>query len=119
MKALRPRTPAERGFLVEVLEALRAVQRREYVEMGMSCEELHVHVTMRHIKTPRPQSRARKRSRVMPRKRKRPAGRLSPKPAQPGTCRECECTDDAACMTEFGPCSWVDTTHTLCSGCAP
>lgn len=29
-----------------------------------------------------------------------------------GTCRICGCTDDRACD---GPCTWTDTTHTLCN----
>jgi nucleoside 2-deoxyribosyltransferase len=31
-------------------------------------------------------------------------------------CRVCGCTDDRACMTEAGPCSWVQAD--LCSACA-
>ena len=31
-------------------------------------------------------------------------------------CRECGCTDEAACMTDLGPCSW--TNPTLCSACS-
>ena len=30
-------------------------------------------------------------------------------------CRVCGCTQDRACVTELGPCFWVDAT--LCSGC--
>ena len=37
-------------------------------------------------------------------------------PAQPGTCRVCQCTDADACP---GGCSWVDADHTLCSECCP
>lgn len=33
------------------------------------------------------------------------------------SCRVCGCTDDRACMTEHGPCSWVEAD--LCSACAP
>ncbi|MGG7535326.1 hypothetical protein [Rhizobium sp. 12,4] len=32
-------------------------------------------------------------------------------------CRQCGCTDDRACMTEHGPCHWVEAD--LCSACAP
>lgn len=31
-------------------------------------------------------------------------------------CRECGCTDDRACVTEAGPCHWVEPD--LCSACA-
>lgn len=33
-----------------------------------------------------------------------------------GYCRHCGCTDDRACMTEEGPCAWVEPG--LCSACA-
>lgn len=36
-----------------------------------------------------------------------------------GVCKECGCVDDKPCKTDHGPCCWVDTTETLCSGCAP
>lgn len=36
------------------------------------------------------------------------------KKAGAGVCRECGCTEDAACE---GGCSWVDTNKTLCSAC--
>lgn len=32
------------------------------------------------------------------------------------TCRVCGCTDDRACVTEAGPCSWVSAD--LCSACS-
>ena len=35
----------------------------------------------------------------------------------PGVCRECGCTEDAACETDDGPCSWANTEMTLCSNC--
>lgn len=35
-----------------------------------------------------------------------------------GTCKVCGCTDDHACMTDYGSCWWVDEGHTLCSACA-
>lgn len=31
-------------------------------------------------------------------------------------CRQCGCTDAQACMTDDGPCHWVEPD--LCSGCA-
>lgn len=31
-------------------------------------------------------------------------------------CTECGCTDDQACVTDEGPCSWVQPG--LCSACA-
>jgi hypothetical protein len=34
------------------------------------------------------------------------------KPAKPGTCRFCGCTDDKACE---GGCAWIDETRTVCS----
>jgi len=35
-----------------------------------------------------------------------------------GTCKKCGCTDtNACCHSEYGPCSWVDDTHELCSHC--
>lgn len=30
-------------------------------------------------------------------------------------CRECGCTWNKACLTEYGPCWWVE--EGLCSGC--
>jgi hypothetical protein len=30
-------------------------------------------------------------------------------------CKVCRCTDDRACLTEAGPCSWVSAR--VCSGC--
>lgn len=36
-------------------------------------------------------------------------------PPPSGVCRECGCTDEAACP---GGCSWADEGHTLCSECA-
>ena len=33
------------------------------------------------------------------------------KPATPGRCRYCRCTDNRAC--EYG-CSWADAEHTVC-----
>src|ERR1035437_7201733 len=35
--------------------------------------------------------------------------------AESGTCVLCGCTDDNACRTEDGGCSWVDAAHTICS----
>lgn len=35
----------------------------------------------------------------------------------PGTCSSCGCTDDRACVTDDGPCFWVDPERTLCSAC--
>ena len=32
-------------------------------------------------------------------------------------CRVCGCTDDRACVTEFGPCHWI--AKDLCSACSP
>ena len=32
------------------------------------------------------------------------------------TCRVCGCTDSHACMTDNGPCDWVEPD--LCSACA-
>jgi hypothetical protein len=34
-----------------------------------------------------------------------------------GICRECGCTEDLACMTDDGPCHWVEPG--LCSACKP
>lgn len=35
-----------------------------------------------------------------------------------GTCKDCGCTDDNACVhMEFGECFWLDETHELCSHC--
>lgn len=34
-----------------------------------------------------------------------------------GICKKCGCTDNNACMTEEGPCSWVNEAHDLCSAC--
>lgn len=34
------------------------------------------------------------------------------------TCRECGCTDNNACVTEDGPCYWInETRRDLCSSC--
>jgi hypothetical protein len=33
----------------------------------------------------------------------------------PRRCRECGCADDNACLTVFGPCTWVS--KDLCSLC--
>lgn len=33
---------------------------------------------------------------------------------QPGTCRICGCTEDHACETDDGTCSWADDSETLC-----
>jgi len=33
-------------------------------------------------------------------------------------CEGCGCTDDRACMTENGPCSWASLDPPLCSACA-
>lgn len=37
-------------------------------------------------------------------------------------CRGCGCTDDRACLTEYGPCAWtlldVTTPTGICSVCA-
>jgi len=35
----------------------------------------------------------------------------------PGYCRVCGCTDDAGCIVDGAPCSWVDKEHTLCTAC--
>lgn len=35
----------------------------------------------------------------------------------PRACRACGCTDAAACITDAGPCWWVE--GDLCSACAP
>ncbi len=43
-----------------------------------------------------------------------PAGATT---AGPRACRLCGCTDDRACMTEAGPCWWVEAD--LCSACTP
>lgn len=32
-------------------------------------------------------------------------------------CRACGCTDNDACLSDAGPCSWVE--YDLCSSCAP
>jgi hypothetical protein len=40
--------------------------------------------------------------------------RVGPKP-KPGTCRECGCTEFAACP---GGCAWADGTMTICTQCA-
>lgn len=45
-----------------------------------------------------------------------PIRRWRAKAPRTGTCRACGCTDDNACE---GGCSWVDSTYTLCSVCAP
>lgn len=34
-----------------------------------------------------------------------------------GVCKQCGCTDNNACITEVGPCSWVNEEHDLCSAC--
>ncbi len=36
--------------------------------------------------------------------------------AEPGTCRQCGCSEEAACE---GGCAWADETETLCTACAP
>lgn len=33
-------------------------------------------------------------------------------------CVACGCTDYRACMTEDGPCYWVELSAPVCSGCA-
>ena len=35
--------------------------------------------------------------------------------ANPRRCRVCGCTDDKACMTDAGPCHWIEPD--LCSAC--
>jgi len=37
--------------------------------------------------------------------------------SEPGVCRICGCTDNAACIVDGVPCSWVNEDHTLCSAC--
>ncbi len=32
-------------------------------------------------------------------------------------CKYCGCTNEQACLTEDGPCLWIDRTHTVCSAC--
>lgn len=44
------------------------------------------------------------------------AGEVRDYGPQPGRCRVCGCTDDAACS---GGCAWADETRTLCTRCAP
>jgi hypothetical protein len=50
-------------------------------------------------------------------------GRSKPPPRGPVAgprgqrCRECGCTDARACMTDAGPCWWIEPD--LCSACAP
>ncbi|MGG4106724.1 hypothetical protein AAXB25_22760 [Paenibacillus lautus] len=34
-----------------------------------------------------------------------------------GICQTCGCTDTNACVTEEGPCFWVNGEHDLCSAC--
>ncbi|WP_218571298.1 hypothetical protein [Paenibacillus oralis] len=34
-----------------------------------------------------------------------------------GICQICGCTDTNACVTEAGPCFWVNEEHDLCSTC--
>lgn len=35
-----------------------------------------------------------------------------------GTCKNCGCTDDNACMhPDHGPCYWIDEEHEMCSHC--
>ncbi len=33
-------------------------------------------------------------------------------------CRVCGCDDAHACMTDDGPCFWIDERDDICSGCA-
>lgn len=35
-----------------------------------------------------------------------------------GECLVCGCTDTKACITDEGPCYWIDDFHTICSNCA-
>lgn len=34
-----------------------------------------------------------------------------------GVCKVCGCTDNRACLTEYGPCSWANDEEDLCSAC--
>jgi len=34
---------------------------------------------------------------------------------KPGICRVCGCTENSACVHEWGPCWWYDHTRTLCA----
>jgi DNA-directed RNA polymerase subunit RPC12/RpoP len=34
-----------------------------------------------------------------------------------GVCKVCGCTENNACMTEVGPCFWVNEEKDLCSNC--
>lgn len=34
-----------------------------------------------------------------------------------GVCKYCGCTEQRACPTERGPCSWMNQEQTICSGC--
>lgn len=36
-----------------------------------------------------------------------------------GKCKVCGCTEDHACMTVEGPCSWANEEEDLCSACVP
>lgn len=35
-----------------------------------------------------------------------------------GICKVCGCTDNNACVSENGPCSWLNKAHDLCSECS-
>ncbi|MGC6589093.1 hypothetical protein ACPV3A_29630 [Paenibacillus sp. Dod16] len=35
-----------------------------------------------------------------------------------GICNVCGCTDNNACVSEYGPCYWLNEEHDLCSECA-
>lgn len=138
MKLAANRTPAEETLLAELLVAVRKAVRSGHqlsiiVDPWPHGEAVHASFMFdpagyqveipgpfraRRARPP-PAAQKGKRSGATSRKRTRSAGRLSPKAAQRGTCRECGCTEDDACMTKFGPCSWVNAEHTLCSGCAP
>jgi hypothetical protein len=109
MKLPTNRTPAEEQLLAELLVAVRKAVRTGHqlsitVDPWVAGDGVHASIMFDpsgYQVTIPGRFRAR---------------RARPKP---GTCRVCGCTDEAACATEAGPCSWANLDHTLCSGCLP
>ncbi|HWQ34866.1 MAG TPA: hypothetical protein VNQ79_18630 [Blastocatellia bacterium] len=38
-------------------------------------------------------------------------------PGRVQACRYCGCTERTACVTDDGPCCWIDAAQTICSAC--